>query len=145
MVSTSAAPIIQVTEPGATKSVANSSSFVVKGTVKTAADIVNIKAYKNSEESETASDCGDFSVNGLWFNRSGVCCSPILTITQSGDGMSSSNTQYFYDEDGRMVGHDSGSTKATIEYNGKVQTTTYEIKSSVNGMTTTMTQVYEYK
>lgn len=106
---------------------------------------LKVQTLENSGESETASDCGDFSVNGLWFNRSGVCCSPILTITQSGDGMSSSNTQYFYDEYGRMVGHDSGSTKATIEYNGKVQTTTYEIKSSVNGMTTTMTQVYEYK
>lgn len=60
MVSTSAAPIIQVTEPGATKSVANSSSFVVKGTVKTAADIVNIKAYKNSEESENNIVSGPF-------------------------------------------------------------------------------------
>ena len=60
MVSTSAAPIIQVTEPGATKSVANSSSFVVKGTVKTAADIVNIKAYKNSEESEKNIVSGPF-------------------------------------------------------------------------------------
>ena len=47
LVSTSAAPIITITEPGATKSVANSESFLVKGTIKTGAEIVSVKVCKN--------------------------------------------------------------------------------------------------
>ncbi len=50
MTSTSAAPIIQITEPGVTKSVASSKPFVVKGLVKTSAEITGIKVFKNIQD-----------------------------------------------------------------------------------------------
>lgn len=50
MTSTSAAPIIQITEPGVTKSVASSKAFVVKGLVKTSAEITGIKVFKNIQD-----------------------------------------------------------------------------------------------
>ena len=50
MTSTSAAPIIQITEPGVTKSVASSKPFVVKGLVKTSAEITGLKIFKNIQD-----------------------------------------------------------------------------------------------
>lgn len=48
IITTSAAPILSITEPGATKLVASSANFYVKGIVKTSAEIKRITAYKNT-------------------------------------------------------------------------------------------------
>lgn len=48
IITTSAAPILSITEPGATKLVASSANFYVKGIVKTSAEIKRIIAYKNT-------------------------------------------------------------------------------------------------
>lgn len=105
-----------------------------------------VQTLENSAGTETNSGCGEFCIDGLWFNRSGFCTSPIKSITDYNEsGAQKSKTEYLYDADGRYAGYDAGDVKVAVEYNGKEQTTTWKIRSSVNGMTTTTKDVTEYK
>ena len=109
-------------------------------------EVEELKAQLQEQENATRTECGEFMVEGLWFDRAGNCISPLKKKRQSSDqGSSPSQTTYSYDNEGRMVGYTTNTTTVTIQYDEKVQTTVSQTRSTVNGMVTTTTVVYEYE
>ena len=99
----------------------------------------------------SSTDCGEFCVDGLYFNRSGNCTSILegyVMHTDSNNSKSTTSLHYERDEFGRVsktIGNstwiiDGVETNTTTEtsysYNGKQVTLTYD-----NGMT----NIYQYK
>lgn len=109
-------------------------------------EVEELKAKLQEQENATKTECGEFIVEGLWFDRAGNCISPLKKRRQSSDqGSSPSQTTYSYDDEGRMVGYTTNTTTVTIQYDEKVQTTVSKTRSTVNGMVTTTTVVCEYE
>ena len=105
-----------------------------------------LNELENNDVPETESECGDFYVDGLWFDRSGNCSSPVLVYRKSTDkGGSSYETTYYYDEFGRLVGYDADNNNVTIQYEGNVQTTISKVRNTTSGALSTTTMTYEYK
>ena len=99
-----------------------------------------VQTLENGTGTETASDCGSFLVDGLWYNRGGGCESQLKSITTSISNGSSTTMDYHYDSQGRLSSY--GNT--TITYNGKVHTYTSKTENP-DGSITTVTNIYEYK
>lgn len=104
-----------------------------------------VQTLENSAGTGAVSDCGEFCVDGLWFDRSGFCCSPISYYTLSANDASSSKTEYKYDSKGRYIGYVQDNLTVDITYEGKVQLLTSKYIDPSSGLVGTMTQKYEYK
>ena len=104
-----------------------------------------VQTLENSAGTGTVSDCGEFCVDGLWFDRSGFCCSPISYSTLSANDASSSKTEYKYDSKGRYIGYVQDNLTVDIIYEGKVQLLTSKYIDPSSGLVGTTIQKYEYK
>ena len=112
-------------------------------------EISELEEKINGGGSSSSTDCGEFYVDGLYFNRNGYCSSIIeSSVSRYPDNSNSGSQNYERDEFGRIIkvsgnssflvdGVETNTTSEIIySYSGKQVTITYD---------TGMTYIYQYK
>lgn len=91
-ITTASAPVVEIAEPGTSKSIASSAAFTVSGKIKTAQSpsVIKVRAYIDSNSYEDEDDAGDYFASSvaseILANASNAKFAEITLDTQIADG-----------------------------------------------------------